>query len=136
MRSGLYFPAWCSGGRGPVIAGCLSPKRFGIDLSATRPAWELEPQTSCIREPTLNQLSHRCNYPVACFDLVTLGMYARAHRPRQCAAGRRQRGPRATAPMMTWILFHLVVCPYCNETALHVRRGSFTIWSNSETLKP
>ena len=37
---------------------------------------------------------------------------------------------------MMWILHHLVLCPYCNGNALRVRRGSFSIWSNSKTLKP
>ena len=38
--------------------------------------------------------------------------------------------------VMTWILYHLVVCPYRNGNASRVRRGSFTIWSNRKTLKP
>ena len=36
---------------------------------------------------------------------------------------------------MTWILYHLVVCPSCNGNALRGRRGSFTIWSNRNNPK-
>ena len=39
-------------------------------------------------------------------------------------------------PATTWILYHLVVCPFCDGNALRVKRGSFTIWSNRKTLKP
>ena len=38
--SGWNFPAWCSGGRRPLIAGCLSIQRLGIDLPVTCPAWD------------------------------------------------------------------------------------------------
>ena len=31
-------PAWCSGGHRPLIAGCLSLHRLGINLPVTRPA--------------------------------------------------------------------------------------------------
>ena len=34
------FPAWCSGCRRPLIAGCLSRQRLGIDLTLTRPVWD------------------------------------------------------------------------------------------------
>ena len=37
-------------------------------------------------------------------------------------------------PVMTWILYDWVVCPYCNGNTLRVRRGSFIIWSNRKTL--
>ena len=47
----------------------------------------------------------------------------------------RARGPEAPPPLMTWILYYLVLCPYCNGNALRVRRGSFNIWSNRKTLK-
>ena len=40
MWSGWNFPAWCSGGRRPLIAGCLSLQRLGIDLPVTHPAWD------------------------------------------------------------------------------------------------
>ena len=39
-------------------------------------------------------------------------------------------------PMMMWILYRLVCCPYCNGNALRLRRASFTIWSNRKTPKP
>ena len=44
--------------------------------------------------------------------------------------------PRVAPPVMTWILYRLVFCPYCNRNALRVRRGSFTIWSSPKTLNP
>ena len=31
-------PAWCSGGRRPLIAGCLSLQRLGIDFPVACPA--------------------------------------------------------------------------------------------------
>ena len=41
-----------------------------------------------------------------------------------------------TSPsVMTWILHHLVGCPYRNGHALRVRRESFTIWSNRTNRK-
>ena len=41
LWSGWNFPSWCSGGRRPLIAGCLSLQRLGIDVPVTRPAWDL-----------------------------------------------------------------------------------------------
>ena len=40
LRSGWNFLAWRSGGRRPLIAGCLSLQRLRTDLPVTRPAWE------------------------------------------------------------------------------------------------
>ena len=39
-----------------------------------------------------------------------------------------------TPRVMTWILYQLVCCPYFHGNALHVRRGSFTIWSIRKVL--
>ena len=36
--------AWCSGGRRPLIAGCLSLQRLGMDLPRTCPAWDSNPR--------------------------------------------------------------------------------------------
>ena len=33
----MECPAWCSGGRRPLIAGCLSLQRLGMDLPVIRP---------------------------------------------------------------------------------------------------
>ena len=40
LWSGWNFPAWCSGGRRPWIAGRLSLQRLGIDLPVTHPVWD------------------------------------------------------------------------------------------------
>ena len=36
----LNCPAWCSGGRRPLIAGRPSLQRLGVDLPLTRPVWD------------------------------------------------------------------------------------------------
>ena len=36
--------AWCSGGRRPLIAGCLSLQRLGMDLPGTCPALDSKPR--------------------------------------------------------------------------------------------
>ena len=41
--SGWNFPAWCSGGRRPLIARCSSLQRLGMDLPVTRPVWYSKP---------------------------------------------------------------------------------------------
>ena len=63
LWSGWNFPAWCSRGRRPLIAGCLSLQRLEIDLPVTHPARDsnlgplhLRADPSC-----LHQLSYRCN---------------------------------------------------------------------------
>ena len=53
--SGLNSPAWCSGGRRPLIAGRFSLQRLGVGLPITRPVWdsnldpasESRPLTNC-----------------------------------------------------------------------------------------
>ena len=40
----MECPAWCSGGRRPLIEGCLSLRRLGMVLPVTRPV-NIEPQT-------------------------------------------------------------------------------------------
>ena len=45
-------PAWCPKGWGPVIAGCLYPRRPGMDLPLTRPVGDLNPRPPA-SEPTL-----------------------------------------------------------------------------------
>jgi len=52
--SGWNIPAWCSRGRRPLIAGCLSLQRLWSWLTRNPPSLGLEPRTSCIRDPTLN----------------------------------------------------------------------------------
>ena len=42
--SGWNFHAWCSRGRRPLIAGCLSLQKLGIDLPVTRPACDSNPR--------------------------------------------------------------------------------------------
>ena len=46
-------PAWCSGGRRPLIAGCLSLWRLGVDLPATRPVWDLNLGPPASESPSL-----------------------------------------------------------------------------------
>ena len=53
--SGWDFPAQCSGGRRPLIAGCLSLQRLVMDFALTRPVLGFEPETSRIRaDPSAN----------------------------------------------------------------------------------
>ena len=40
LWSGWNFPAWCSGGRRPFIAECLSLQHLGLHLPVTRPVWD------------------------------------------------------------------------------------------------
>ena len=40
LWSGWNFPAWCSRGRRPLIAGCVSLQRLGFDLHVNCPAWD------------------------------------------------------------------------------------------------
>ena len=42
--SGRNCPAWCSGGPRPLIAGCLSLQRLGVDLPVTRTVWDSKPR--------------------------------------------------------------------------------------------
>ena len=35
----MECPAWCSGGQRPLIAGCSSLQRLGMDLPVTHPVW-------------------------------------------------------------------------------------------------
>ena len=37
-------PARCSGGRRPLIAGCLSLQRLGVDISVIHPVWDSIPR--------------------------------------------------------------------------------------------
>ena len=42
--SGWNYPAWCLGGRMPLIAGRLSLQGLGMDLPITRPVWDSNPR--------------------------------------------------------------------------------------------
>ena len=44
LWSGWDFPSWCSGGRRPLIAGCISLQRLGVDLPVLRPVWNSNPR--------------------------------------------------------------------------------------------
>ena len=50
LWSGWNCPAWYSGGRRPLIAGCLSLHRLGIDSPVRR--YECEPPSEPIQFPT------------------------------------------------------------------------------------
>ena len=40
----MEHPAWCSGGRRPLIAGCLSLQKPGMDLPVSHPVWVSNPR--------------------------------------------------------------------------------------------
>ena len=61
---GLVFvrmecPAWCSGGRRPLIAALLSLQRIGMDLPVTRPVWDSKLGPPDSESRPLGQLSCR-----------------------------------------------------------------------------
>ena len=62
LRSEWNFPAWCSGGRRPLIAGCLSLQRLVMDLPLIRPVWDSNPRPSCKVSRPFCKLSYRCRF--------------------------------------------------------------------------
>ena len=51
----MECPAWCYGGRRPLIAGCLSLQRLGVGLPVTRPVWDSIPDLLHLRaDPSAN----------------------------------------------------------------------------------
>ena len=56
----MECPAWCSGGRRPLIAGCRSLQSLGVALPVTRPVWDSNLGTPHLRTDTLpTKLSER-----------------------------------------------------------------------------
>ena len=59
LLSRWNFPALCSGGRRPLVAGCLSLRRLGVDLPVTRPVWDWNRRPPASESPSFCQLSCR-----------------------------------------------------------------------------
>ena len=57
----MECPAWCSGGRRPLISGCSSLQRLGMDLAVTRPVWDAKLGPPASDSRSSSQLSYRCH---------------------------------------------------------------------------
>ena len=66
QRGMTEWPARCSGGRRPLIAGCLSLQRLGVDLPVTRQVCDLNLWPPGSESRSSSQLSFRCSYQSIC----------------------------------------------------------------------
>ena len=57
----MECPARCSGGRRPLIAGCSSLQRLGVDLPLIPPVWESNLGPPASESRPFSQLSYRCH---------------------------------------------------------------------------
>ena len=80
LWSGWNFPAWCPGGRRPLIAGRLSLQRLGIDLRAVLAgvSAKCQPQTKGPRAESRRQVSSEtpCG-PGSCFWFFLFSSHAK-----------------------------------------------------------
>ena len=80
------FPVWCSGGRRPWIAGCVSLQRLGVGLHLTRPAWE----SNLVRPASeIASLTTELSVQLASVDASEIALYAQFPTQDSCLFGAR-----------------------------------------------